>query len=333
MVYIDVPAVDDGKKSGCMNTKVSIIVPAYNCEKYIRECIDSLLKQTYPNIEIIVVDDGSTDKTGDILEEYQGKIILMHQDNMGVCAARNLGIERCSGDYLLFIDSDDYVSDDYVERLVIEAENHQSDLVVCGYALTDSTGEILQTIIPTEYEYGKKEMWVYRITGVCCRLYKREFWDKYRLSFIAEKDARAEDVPIALFANYVGKNICVVPFCGYYYRQHSESAMHGGVSNSTDKVFAFPYKAMSQMVEGVMSVDSHNDSVQLRLGILKLFAQFEYVIFKEAKDGSKEELRHYAKNVLQSLGSTRNIAREIVLADLPVVHKIAMILFYTKIRK
>ena len=130
-----------------MNKKISIIVPAYNVEKYLRRCLDSLVHQTYPYLEILVIDDGSTDGTRGIIEEYvsrfAGKVFLSAQENAGQAAARNNGISYATGDYIGFVDADDFVSPRMYEYLIQEAEEKDCDLVTCGYyGCDDETGEI-----------------------------------------------------------------------------------------------------------------------------------------------------------------------------------------------
>ena len=115
-----------------MKYLVSIIVPMYNSEKYIVRCIDSLLEQSYENIEIIVVDDGSSDNGVDIIKKYSDNRINIYQKkNEGVSATRNFGIEKSNGDFLLFVDSDDYVSKDIVEIMVDKIKNINS-MVFCN---------------------------------------------------------------------------------------------------------------------------------------------------------------------------------------------------------
>lgn len=102
-----------------MNKKISIIIPVYNGEKFLKKCLDSVLKQTYSNYEIIIVNDGSTDKTSDILKKYQKikKITVFNQENQGVSIARNNGIDRATGDYIMFVDVDDQIREDALEIL------------------------------------------------------------------------------------------------------------------------------------------------------------------------------------------------------------------------
>lgn len=130
-----------------MEQKISVIVPAYNVEKYIRRCLDSLVNQTYSQMEIIVVDDGSTDGTGEIIQEYveryEGKVFLFSQENAGQAVARNNGIQYATGDYIGFVDADDFVHPRMYEKLQKEAEEKDCDLVTCGYyGCDDMTGEI-----------------------------------------------------------------------------------------------------------------------------------------------------------------------------------------------
>lgn len=100
---------------------ISLIVPFYNVEIYARECLNSLINQTYTNLEIICVDDGSTDSTGKICDEYKmidSRIIVYHKENGGLSDARNYGIDRSSGEFICFVDGDDFIAKDYVENLV-----------------------------------------------------------------------------------------------------------------------------------------------------------------------------------------------------------------------
>ena len=104
-----------------MKPLISVIVPVYNVEEYLPKCLESIINQTYKNLEIILVDDGSTDNSGIICEDYAEKdkrIKVVHQTNLGISAARNAGLDLCSGDYITFVDSDDYIECDEIEVLV-----------------------------------------------------------------------------------------------------------------------------------------------------------------------------------------------------------------------
>ena len=132
---------------------VSVIIPAYNIEDYIGRCLDSIISQTYKNLEIIVVDDGSKDHTGEILDNYAKKdrrIKVIHKENGGVSSARNKGIEVAEGDYIGFIDGDDLIEPGMYKTLVDLLEEENADIAHCGY----------QMVFPDRIDYshntGKK---------------------------------------------------------------------------------------------------------------------------------------------------------------------------------
>lgn len=115
---------------------VSIIIPVYNVEKYIRKCLDSVCGQSYRNLEIIIVDDGSSDLSGEICEEYQKKdvrIRIIHKKNEGQSVARNIGLEQAKGDFVMFVDSDDWIAEDMVAYLYENLQERTADLAICGF--------------------------------------------------------------------------------------------------------------------------------------------------------------------------------------------------------
>ena len=125
---------------------ISVIIPVYNVEKYLNKCLDSVISQTYNNIEIILIDDGSPDKCGVICDEYSKKdkrIKVIHKNNEGVSIARNLGIEKAKGEYITFIDSDDYVEKNYIETLYKMCKKNNSDMSICGTIDVNETGKIV----------------------------------------------------------------------------------------------------------------------------------------------------------------------------------------------
>ena len=115
--------------------KISVIVPVYNVEKYLKKCIDSIIAQTYTNLEIILLDDGSKDDSGKICDEYKEKdnrIIVIHKKNTGVSSTRNEGLKNITGSYVTFIDSDDYIEPDMIEILFNAIKKYNSDISICG---------------------------------------------------------------------------------------------------------------------------------------------------------------------------------------------------------
>lgn len=133
---------------------LSIIIPAYNCEKHIERCLDSLINQTYKELEIIVIDDGSSDNTYLLCEKYLNdqRIKLFQTDNFGVSHARNIGIKNATGQYIVFVDSDDYVENDLCEILINLMKTSDVELGVCGYKTYN--GEEFNIISPENGEYN-----------------------------------------------------------------------------------------------------------------------------------------------------------------------------------
>lgn len=135
-----------------MHSQVSVIVPVYNVEHYIHRALDSLLNQTYPHLDIILVDDGSPDKCPQICDEYARKdnrVRVIHKKNGGLSDARNVGLDIATGEYITFLDSDDYILPDTVEKFLRTAHEQNVDVVCCGLNIIDTSGRI--------YDYRKCE--------------------------------------------------------------------------------------------------------------------------------------------------------------------------------
>lgn len=119
-----------------MKPLVSIIVPVYNIERYIKKCLESLCRQSYSNIEIIIVDDGSTDSSGEICDGFavgDARVKVFHKKNGGLSSARNYGILKAKGEYIALVDGDDFVKKDFIEAMVKKAKEKDADLVICGF--------------------------------------------------------------------------------------------------------------------------------------------------------------------------------------------------------
>lgn len=126
-----------------MDSLVTIVIPVFNSELFISRCFESIINQTYTNFEVIVINDGSTDNSPGICNEYSEKderFKVVHKKNGGVSSARNIGIKNTSGEYMTFIDSDDYIKNDYIETLVYEAYSNKADLISCGCTIFDENG-------------------------------------------------------------------------------------------------------------------------------------------------------------------------------------------------
>lgn len=131
-----------------MNDLISIVLPIYNVENYLKKCIETVLNQTYTNIEILLVDDGSTDHSGAICDEFEKKdkrIKVIHKSNGGLSDARNTGLKQANGKYISFIDSDDYVSEKYVEELYYLIKKNEAQIAVCNFQRVKEDGQVISS--------------------------------------------------------------------------------------------------------------------------------------------------------------------------------------------
>ena len=279
-------------------SKVSIIIPVYNSEKYVEKCIKSVINQTFRELEIIVIDDGSTDKSYDVLKNLameDKRILLLHQENAGVAIARNNGIAMASGEYLTFLDGDDYIKEDYIERLYMCAQEKSADMVVCGITFVDEDGNILKTLVPGEYSRFHKEEWTFRISAVCSHLYKLKLWKEQNISFCPGE--RGEDMPISLYFSATCDKITTLSEAGYYYVQHGQSAMHHfrGLN-----YFKLPYIALENMIRRIQKIGVKNSFEYYELFVLRIFCTCYFDLSRGASKEKKEELCDYIVRILKT---------------------------------
>ena len=136
-----------------MSSKVSVVIPVYNTQKYLDQCLGSILFQTYRNLEIICVNDGSTDNSLAILQKYakfDKRIKIIDQKNMGISPARNEGMKVATGEFIIFFDSDDFFDSTMMEEMVMKAEEYDADIAVCSYSVFDDRvqKDVSGTLLP-----------------------------------------------------------------------------------------------------------------------------------------------------------------------------------------
>ena len=207
---------------------ISVIVPVYNVELYLERCSDSIIGQTYKNLEIILVDDGSTDKSGKICDIYENKdsrVRVLHKCNGGLSSARNKGLELATGEYIGFVDSDDYIALDMYERFysfILE----DVDLVCCGIVRIDKKGHKTMTghakgTICLNNKQSVKELLMrrYLAFSACDKLYKRKIIGEIRFP-----DNRVcEDLPFTYNVVKRCKKVVNIGSCKYFYSYRSDS--------------------------------------------------------------------------------------------------------------
>lgn len=268
--------------------KVSIIVPVYNVEKYLRKCLDSLINQTLKDIEIICINDGSTDKSLEILEEYKNRdsrIILLNQENSGQSIARNNGIKKATGEYIGFVDPDDWVDLDYYEKLYNAASTNDTDIAVGGIirvtgikkkkflnfekeTITDNTNLKFELCDVPEKSY------------VWNKIYKTEKLKEIGLEF--EKGIFYEDcifTPQALF--YLGQIVTVPNIYYYYLRRGNSTVKQRSEKANADNVYAHK-KANDFIKEHNIDISSHEPKTYR-------FKIFGVTIFKIRQIGKRKQ--------------------------------------------
>lgn len=169
--------------------KISIIVPVYKAETYLYRCVDSILAQTFTDWELLLIDDGSPDRSGDICDEYAQKdtrIRVIHKENGGVSSARQRGLDESIGEYTIHADPDDWVEPEMLEGLYNKAKEEDADMVICDFIYEYKTRSIIckQHIDSCDAEYILKQMFSQQLPGMCWnKLIRRECYIKYNISF------------------------------------------------------------------------------------------------------------------------------------------------------
>lgn len=218
---------------------ISIIVPIYNVEDCVEKCVDSILAQSYKNIEVILVDDGSKDKSGDICDKYQKKdkrIKVIHKENGGLSSARNAGLEVMRGEFVSFVDGDDALRANCIEDLYEDLIRDDADFSACGFKRFDETGETTES----EADYcglatSKEAMALLfqdkMYTSACCKLYKKKIFERLRYD---ENDRYGED--LEMMSRILKKDLKISinqKNRAYLYRTRANSIMGKGVYRKT----------------------------------------------------------------------------------------------------
>lgn len=222
---------------------VSVVLPIYNVEKYLEKCIETVVNQTYKNIEIILVDDGSPDNCPEICDrwaEKDNRIKVVHKQNAGLGMARNTGIENATGKYICFFDSDDFVAEDTVEKAYNCIKKNSAEIVCFGFSSVDSEGKLLRTFVPrTEKEvFSGNEVQeeflpnlIYSPSGIgwnlnmssCMAMFSMELIKKANWRFVSEREILSEDV-YSLIDLYKDVNkVAVLNEAFYFYRENNAS--------------------------------------------------------------------------------------------------------------
>ena len=275
--------------------KISVVVPIYNVEQYLHRSLDAIVNQTYKNLEIILIDDGAKDSSGKICDEYvarDSRIRVIHKMNEGAGIARNVALDCVTGDYVVFVDSDDYMELDMYEKMIAEAEKYHADLVICGADFIDSQNKLkrynanpfenkkvfrneeIQDVILNMLERPEctKIKSSYPIDMALWKgMFSREIIEKNHIRLCSERTHKSED--FIFYTEFVPKCKCVVLMEErlYYHCDNQASISH----NYSVKV----QKLNNAMLDKLLQhVKENNLSEECRLGAIRVYLEATFIV-------------------------------------------------------
>lgn len=289
---------------------VSVVLPIYNVEKYLDRCIESIVGQTYKNIEVILVDDGSPDKCPQICDKWSrldSRVKVIHQKNVGLGFARNTGIENASGDYICFFDSDDYLKPNLIELCVDKMIKNKADYVLYGFCDVTEDEQLLCDYLPTpsktiftgdeiREEFIKHILSSYKYNGECWNLnlsawncmYSMSMIRKNNFKFVSEREIISEDVFSLLYLYSKMNRVVIIKEILYYHRVNSKSLTHVYRKDRIEKLNYLYYRLMELCDE----CDYDNDIKRLvanpyingMIGAMKMIVTSSDLTNKEHKE-------------------------------------------------
>ncbi|MBQ3006127.1 MAG: glycosyltransferase [Clostridia bacterium] len=295
---------------------ISVIIPVYNVEAYLRECVESVLKQTYQNFEIILVDDGSTDSSGDICDEYAGndeRISVVHQKNGGLSAARNTGLAEANGKYIYFLDSDDYITETAFEKLLEIAGKDNSDIVffdAVSFADTDDFTVNQNYVRNNKYQTDCGLNIFCQMTknkdfhsAVYLMLFKKRFVDNNKLHFVP--GILHEDMVFTYQALCLAQVVSQCSEALYHRRYRKNSIM---TSSKTINHFTSCIEVFKKNVEFTYDIFKNDVPTE----IYNYLSRCSFNVFnvyeklsKSDKNLCKKEFAKFKKNILE-FGAFKN---------------------------
>ena len=287
--------------------KISVIIPVYNAEKYIRETLDSIIKQSYKNLEIILIDNGSKDRSPDIIQKYEAKypeIHMIEESGKGPGASRNRGLKLAKGDYIVFADADDYLPDKEIFCKYINlAEQTDADIVVSNYArlwkdkiLPATKHQSFALCSPSSEEFRFQGFFsVGTLSYVWGKLYRREFLRKYQVTFTDL--SYAEDKLFNMQCYICDAKYVFLEDIGYIYRKNDQSVSWQYRSDSAENWFRMAYELRGWLEQKNKNTEEYASLIRY----LILFAAFfdgkmEYMQHRKSLWAVRKVLRKYGSN-------------------------------------
>ncbi|MPQ43056.1 glycosyltransferase family 2 protein [Clostridium tarantellae] len=330
-----------------MKAEISVIVPVYNVEKYLNNCIESIINQSFKNIEILLIDDGSTDNSGEICDEYgkkDNRIKVIHKENEGVSIARNTGINNAEGKYIAFVDSDDFIHKNMYEILYKFMCKEKTDVVMCKYNRVLPNNELISEEEPLKAGiYNKDEIFNNLILpmigneledlgeplimGSIWRcLYKKDIIDKNKIKFPRIKIA--EDMLFNL--DYLGRcyKAKVINKQLYYYRYNKESA----TKHYKDNLWEIAMEQVNLTEKKLLKLNLLNEKSKERLKTNKL----QYIIWSIINEAHPKNLKNYKQAIkkMKRFGKDNNTKEVLTWENIryyPLKQRIALICMKLKL--
>lgn len=275
-----------------MKHKFSLIIPAYNVEKYIKKCLDSVLNQTYNNYEIIIINDGSTDNTYKILESYKSnkKIKIINQENKGLSNARNTGVSNAKGDYILFIDSDDFIEKELLE--ILNKTIKDEDLVRFQIRILDETNKIIKEYKEETFNNlngieAFNKLSKYNLVELAvCYAYKKDTFLKNNYKF--EEKTYHEDFGLIPYIIISSKKVTSINYIGYNYLQRKNSIM-----NNTD--YETEIKKSNDVLKHYKNLIKWSQNIEGDLTIYKSFIANSVIL--KSLNLKEKDYKNYIKKL------------------------------------
>lgn len=259
------------------NPVVSVVVAVYNCGRYLRRCLESLLSQTFGDFEVLLIDDGSSDGSGGICDEYAGKdnrFKVVHQDNRGVSAARHAGEERACGEYIIFADADDWMEPDMVGMMVECGADSNADVVGCNFFVDREKESEAYRI-----RFQGKDSYLHDVVankwGVLWRhLIRRSLLQRHGIAFNPDFGA-SEDYHYMVRCLYYAEKIAYVEECLYHYNCSNSNSISTARKESTAQWYGRATDCVEEFLEGRGILPAYeNDLVLRKINVKNMFLRF-----------------------------------------------------------
>ncbi len=306
------------------NELISVIIPVYKVrEKFLRCCVESVLEQSYRNIEVMLVDDGSPDNCGKICDEYAKKdcrVKVIHTENYGVSSARNTALNECNGNYVTFVDSDDYIGKDYLFHLYDAMQKTGSECVICGCFTVDeykiyNSEDIKKKVVDREQAvndllYMKRPFHVIEVTAVWASLYTMKSLDSIRFN---QEMSIGEDFEFKYKVFKDISNITYISVQDYYYMVHENSAMRKGFDRKNIAVIGCLEHLIFNSKSTIYYQGVISRSVNIAIVILLMIRNKDKQ-YKNEQEQIIEFIKKYRKCVLLNKNSRIKVRMALILS-------------------